>query len=371
MSISRREYERRYTAIRRLMERDNLDCLLVSGLADDFNRGNIRYVTGSGRGGCCVFPLEGDPVFLTGPGQSTSPKIRKTVEAFDLLDLRETDNPAGQVVRELSSFYRGRSIGLIGMNCIPVPMYLAVKEKFPDKLVDSASIFEDLRSVKSAEEIEKMRVAAAVADDVYAMLKNLVRPRLSDYEIYGQVKRAIYAKGCEYSFDLIDASGSRLNMTFGPTGEKLKADNTLFMEITPAYDGYYAQLPVTLPVGKYPAEIEKMVYAWQKANEAALGILKPGTKVSDLYRVLVGTVRENGYISPLRPGHSIGLDALDFWSITETDDRVLEPGMTLAVHPSIMTEIGGDACGMGYTYLITDTGAEKFSKVDLADNLKG
>ena len=70
-------------------------------------------------------------------------------------------------------------------------------------------------------------------------------------------------------------------------------------------------------------------------------------------------------ISPLRPGHAIGLDALDFWSITESNTTILKPGMTLAVHPSIMTEIGGDACGMGYTYLITDKGAERFSNVEL------
>ncbi len=349
------------------MERDSLDCLLIIGLADDFNRGNIRYVTGSGRGGCCVFPSEGQPVFLTSPGQSASPKIRKTVEAFELLDLRGTDSPAEQAVRDMSRFFQGNSIGIIGMNCIPAPMYLAVKEKFPVKLVDSVKIFEDLRSIKSAEEIEKMRVAAAVADDVYAMLRNLVRPGLSDYEIYGHVKKAIYEKGCEYSFDLIDASGSRLNMTFSPTGERLKENNTLFMEITPAYDGYYAQLPVTLPVGKYPPEIKKMVSVWERANAAVLEILKPGTKVADLYNMLVNTVQASGYISPLRPGHSIGLDALDFWSITESSTITLESGMTLAVHPSIMTEIGGDACGMGYTYLITDTGAERFSKVELAE----
>ncbi|MBN1177290.1 MAG: aminopeptidase P family protein [Dehalococcoidales bacterium] len=369
MSISRQEYERRYAEIRRRMEQEGIDCLLIAGLGDDFNRGNIRYVTGSGRGGTCVYPLEGKPVLLTGPGQSTSPKIPKTVEAFELLDLRETDNPAEQAVSELDRFYGGKNIGVIGMNCISAPMHLAVKEKFPNKLVDAVKIFEDLRSVKSAEEIEKLRAAAAVADDVYTMLQDLVKPGIRDYEIYGEVKRAIYAAGCEYSFDLIDASGSRLNMTFSPTGEKLKENNTLFMEITPAYDGYYAQLPVTLPVGKYPPEINKMVTVWEKANAAALEVLKPGTKVSDLYRVLVDTVKENGYISPLRPGHSIGLDALDFWSITESDNRILQPGMTLAVHPSIMTEMGGDACGMGYTYLITDTGAERFSRVELADNL--
>ena len=368
MSISRQEFERRYAAIRKQMKRDSLDCLLVVGLADDFNRGNIRYVTGSGRGGCCVFPLAGNPVFMIGPNQSASPKIPKTVEALELLDLRETDNPAGQVVEELSRFYQGNRVGIVGTGCIPVPMYLAVKEKFRDKLVDSVKIFEDLRSIKSEEEIEKMRTAAAIADDVYAMLKNLIRPGLSDYGIYGQVKRLIYEKGCEYSFDLIDASGSRMNMTFWPTGERLKNNDTLFMEITPAYEGYYAQLPVTLSIGKYPPQIKKMVSVWEQADKAALKILRPGTKVSDVYHALVDTVREYGYISPLRPGHAIGLDALDFWSITASSTITLKQGMTLAVHPSIMTRIGGDACGMGYTYLITDTGAERFSKVNLADS---
>ena len=366
MSISLREFERRYQAIRELMKREELDCLLVVGLADDFNRGNIRYITGSGRGGCCLFPREGIPVFLVGPNQSASPKIRKMVEALDLLQLRETTDPVAQVKQELSRFYQGQRVGIVGMGCISVPMYLAVKAKLQDKLADATNILEPLRLIKSAEEIEKTRRASAIADDVYAMLKGILRPGLSDYEIYGQVKKTIYARGCEYSFDLIDAEGSKMNMTYWPTGERLKADSTLFLEITPAYDGYYAQLPVTLPVGKYPPRIRKMVGVWEKANQAALALLRPGTKVSDIYHTLINTVRENGYISPLRPGHAIGLDALDFWSITESNHTILKPGMTLAVHPSIMTEIGGDACGMGYTYLITDEGAERFSKVDLA-----
>jgi Xaa-Pro dipeptidase len=366
MGISRQEFERRYNTIRTLMKKDEVDCLLVVGQADDFTRGNIRYITGSGRGGCCIFPREGRPVFLMGPGQSSSSKIRKTLEAFDLLDLRETTDSAEQVKKELSRLYQGNQIGIIGMGCISVPIYLAVKEGFGERLVDSTKILEQLRSIKSAEEIEKMRHAAAIADEVYRMLKKTVRPGLSDHEIYGLVKKTNYEMGCEYSFDLIDAEGSRMNMTFGPTGERLKANNTLFMEITPAYEGYYAQLPVTLPVGKYPPQIKRMVGVWEKANKAALDILRPGTKVSDMYHALVDTVRENGYISPLRPGHAIGLDALDFWSITESNAMILQAGMTLAIHPSIMTKIGGDACGMGYTYLITDKGAERFSKIELA-----
>ena len=366
MSISLQEFERRYTGIRELMKKEEVDCLLVVGLSDDFNRGNIRYITGSGRGGCCLFPLEGNPVFFIGPGQFGSPKIRKTAGAFDLLDLREAPNSLEQFNQELSRLYKGNRVGIVGMACIPVLMYLAVREQFQDRLVDSAGIFEQLRVIKSAEEIEKMRIAASIADSVYAMLKEIVRPGLSDYEIYGQVKKTIYEMGCEYSFDLIDAEESKMNMTFWPTGERLEANGTLFMEITPAYEGYYAQLPVTLPVGEYTPHIREMVGVWEQANKAALNILCPGTKVSDIYDALVNTVHEHGYISPLRPGHAIGLDVLEFWSITESNKTILKPGMTLAIHPSIMTEIGGDACGMGYTYLITDAGAERFSKVELA-----
>jgi Xaa-Pro aminopeptidase/Xaa-Pro dipeptidase len=237
--------------------------------------------------------------------------------------------------------------------------------------VDAAGIFEQVRTIKSAEEIAETRAAAAVADNVYARLREMIRPGLSEYAIYGEVKKTIYEMGCEYSFDLIDGAGATMNMSFFPTRDKLEANGTLFMEITPAYEGYYAQLPVTLPVGKYPPHVRQMVSAWNEADQAARRILLPGTRVSDVYRILVDTIHQKGFVSPLRPGHSIGLDVLDFWSITESNPVTLKPGMMLAIHPSVMREMGGDACGMGYTYLITDAGAETLSRIDLAKELLG
>ena len=50
-------------------------------------------------------------------------------------------------------------------------------------------------------------------------------------------------------------------------------------------------------------------------------------------------------------------------------DMVLKPGMVVAVHPCAMVKMGGDGIGMGYTYLITENGFEKFSQIDLAKEL--
>lgn len=369
MTISIREYKRRYVAIREQMDRDELDCLLIVGRSDDFNRGNLRYVTGSGNGGICIFPLEGNPVFFIRPSQKKSPKLHKIIGAYDLLDLIETSNPEEYAVKELSRFFKGNRIGIVGMACITVSLYLAVTDRFKDRIVESTPLFDKLTMIKSPEEIENTRVTAAIADKVYALLRNIVRPGVSEYEIYGEAKRLIYEMGCEYSFELIDGQGAMMNMSFFPTADELEENGTLFFEITPAYDGYYSQLPVTLPVVEYPPHVYRMVETWAKSDEAAFEVLRPGIKASELYFTLINTVQERGFISPLEAGHDLGLNAHGPISVTADDNTILAPGMIMAIHASVMEEVCGDGTGMGYTYLITDNGAERLSKVDLAKDL--
>jgi len=369
MAITENEYQRRYTLIRQQMRKENLDSLLIVGLGDDFNRGNIRYITGYGRGGCCLFSQEQAPVFFISPIQWNSPKLPHVIEALNLLDLRAQNDLPDQTVKELSRFDKGGKVGLIGFSCIGIPQYLAVKEKFGDRLVNLPEFLKPLREIKSAEEIEKLRESARIADRVYARLREIIKPGLGEFEIYGEVKKIIYQGGCEYSFDLLDADGSRMNMAFYPTVDKMESGGTLFMEISPSYQGYYAQLPVTLPVDKYKPHVQKMVKAWNMADQAARPLLRAGTKISDIYRVLVNTIEDNGFVSPLRPGHSLGLDILDFWSVEAANEATLKPGMVIAIHPCCMEKKGGDGVGMGYTYLISESGAERFSKVDLAQEL--
>jgi Xaa-Pro aminopeptidase len=369
MAISANEYNRRHMFIKAKMKNSNLDSLLVVGQADDFNRGNMRYITGFGRGSCCVVPFEGAPIFFTNAMMAKSPKFPNTVEAHQLLDLRETSNVVDQVVKELKRLDKGNRVGLVGINSISVAMYTAVKEQFKDRLVDVNEFLRAFREIKSEEEIEKLETAAAIADKVYLRLREIIRPGLSEFAIYGEVKKIVYSEGCEYSFDLLDAAGSRMNMSFYPTIDKLEANGTLFMEISPSFQGYYAQLPVTLPVGKYQPHVKEMVQSWAEADQQIRQYLKPGAQVKDICAKLVNSIKSKGFQSPLRPGHSVGLDILDFWQLEENSSVVLQANMVIAVHPCSMIMMGGDGVGMGYTYHITQTGYRKFSKIDLAGDL--
>ena len=363
MTISREERERRYGAIRELMNQGGLGSLVIAGRGDRLSRGNIRYVTGYGPivgPQYCVFPSEGSPIFVA----RNTPFLATLRERDWDLEYKLTTDQNAEVQALVAELDTGRRVGIVGLSDIPVPLYLALRERFEERLVDATWIFRQLRTIKSAEEIEMMRVSALVADEVFDRLKELARPGVSDFEIYGEVKRIIHQRGCEYSMELINSEGTKLNL-FYPTGNRLEANGTLSLEITPAYEGYFTQLPVTVPVGEYPSQIRDMIAVWQEALERATSILRPGTVVSDVHRAMIEPIHEAGYVAPWRCGHAIGLDVIDFWGVDGSNATALEAGMTLALHPGPLVESLAEGFAMGYTYLVTDGGYEKLNGADL------
>ena len=363
MTVSRGERVRRFTAIRQLMGESGLDSLVIAGRGDHMSRGNIRYVADYGPiigPQYCVFPLEGSPIFIA----RNTPFLATLRERDWEIEYALTSDPHVEVQGLVAALDGGNKTGIVGLADILVPLYLALRERFNDRLVDATWIFRQLRTVKSPEEIEKMRVSASVADAVFDSLKDLVRPGVSDYEIYGEVRRIIHQRGCEYSMELINTDGTRLNL-FYPTGNKLDADGTLSLEITPAYEGYFTQLPVTVPVGEFPAGIRAMIPVWQEALDRAASLLRPGTKVSDLHQAMIEPIEEAGYVAPWRCGHAIGLDVIDFWGVDQSNAMVLEPGTTLTLHPGLLVESLAEGFAMGYTYVVTSTGHEKLNRVNL------
>jgi len=365
MEISLKERNRRYSAIRELMRKEDLDSLLIYGWGDHFYAGNMRYVTNFGTGGgeqFCVFPLQGEPILISRPTPGL-PKFRRVgwVNRFSV-----TSNLFEEINRELSRFHRGNRIGTVGIEKGSAPSFLILDLPYRDKLVDATDIFRQLRLVKCPEEIEKIRVSASIADKVFNGISDMAKPGISDFAVYGEVKHIIYEMGCDKSFDIIDAEGAKMNHSY-PTGDILEAGSTLAIEISPCYRGYYAQLPVAIPVGGCPKHLKEMVSVWEKAIEAGVNVLRSGVKVCDVYNTMEGVIKKHGYAMLARAGHSLGLDLVDFFSVTESEDTELKTGMTLVLHPNVQLPDSreGDGIFMGYTYLITETGAEKLNKVNL------
>jgi Xaa-Pro aminopeptidase len=364
MSMSSQERDRRYSAMREMMRREGLGALLVYGSGDHFNVGSLRYITDYWSGGAeqyCFLPMEGEPLIVCGapPGL---PKFRRLgwIDRFSVVS-----NLKDGIEAELSRFTGGARIGVVGVEKGSPASYTISELPDHDRFIDATGIFRQLRLMKSPEEIEKIRRSAEIADTIFHGIEDMAKPGVSDFAIYGKVKQLAYDMGCEKSFDIIDTDGGKMNHSY-PIGDTLISGCTVALEISPSYHGYYAQLPVTIPVGPYPPHLKEMVQVWEEALEAGVNSLRPGMRVCDVHRSMESVINGHGYAILTRSGHAIGLDLVDFFSVSSSEETVLSAGMTLVLHPSVQVpgDRAGDGIFMGYSYLINERGAEKLNRID-------
>ncbi len=363
------ELKDRIARIRAEMRARDIDVLLVAGLQDIFNRGHVRYISNLGGGGMIVLPLEGNLTHFIHPVLAQSPKIDKVGPIREFIDVRPFGDGAygfaNDSVGLIKSMNPTGKVGYVGGPAIGIAVYEALREAVGDaRIVDASDIFWKLRAVKSENEIALMRRSAVLADDCYDALEQIVAPGVADYTVYAEAKRYLFEHRSPYSLEVIDADGPYLNFDRHPTGDVLTAGGALFMEVTPAIGGYYAQLPFCMPVGELSPELKRLAKAWEAGFTLGESMLRPGTLVSDVSKAMREEIAANGAINPFSHGHAIGLDVSDGWVLGDRTEIALQPGMTMAVHPAAITEIAGPGFTAGYTYLITEDGAERLSRHD-------
>jgi len=369
MALSLAERDRRYVEIRKLMSANEIGCLLVAGRGDHVSRGNIRYITDNGiicREQYCILPPEGSALTITTQQTQIAANVEIKEEWVSEFLITPNDPAAAakHVAESLLKYAKGGKVGIVGMQDISVPVYEAVRSHIGERLVDATWIFNQVREIKSAEEIESVRKSTAAADKAYSLIRDIAKPGLSDYEVWGEVDRSLAISGCCYAMNLIDFTGETMNLAL-PWGEKMKAGSTFALELIPAYDGYYTEIPAMLPVSEdYPEKIAKMVEVWKLANREAQSALKPGSTIADINAAIQGVVKEHGYYYPWRSGHGVGLDCVEGFNLNDKRQMSFKPGMVFTLHPGVYEPNNptGPGFAMGYTYLLTESGCERLNK---------
>ena len=226
-------------------------------------------------------------------------------------------------------------------------------------IVDASDCLRGPRIRKSDEELDCVRRSAAIADLTFASVREVVRPGLSDFEIYAEVRRAIHTARGEYSMDIIDVGDG--TAAGGPQGRLVAADGIAQVEMTPAWEGYYTQLrvPFSSDPGGWPHKWKPMLAAWEEGYRSAAEQLVPGSTAHEVQAAALAGVERAGLVGRHRSGHGLGLEVDEFISISDDDATVLEPGMVLVLHvpvraDELMLMTGG-------TFIITGDGHEELN----------
>ena len=362
MKLTVQERDRRHTAIRKMMEEKDLSILVVASNA--MWTGHVRYFSNYPPHfgySYVVFPRDGAPTVFVFSG------IQERVAAQRWIsDARQSSNYPADIVKRIKELdYNGKKIGLVGVENISFTIYEYLKKELSSSTFVNANkeIF-DLRMVKSAEEQAISRECARITDGLYKRIKEVAKIGMSEFDIYAEMDYYMRKQGVETAFNLIGTGKYPVAPFLAPSGRVIEKGESLIVELTPRYEGFYTQLTVVTPLEEPTAKMKEFLDVGVAAQQKGVALLKPGNKASDVANAMKQHIEKAGFLYPYRGGHSMGHDLDEPPAIVPQDDTVLQPGMTIVVHPCVMDK-NGDGVFIGDTYLVTEKGNEPLNHTPL------
>ncbi len=247
-----------------------------------------------------------------------------------------------------------------------LPSYLADPAR-GFALDDATALFDRLLMHKVAAEHDALRRAATIADEAYVVFRTAAQPGRRQYELTAVVEAFLRRKGCPDNFMILGSGGTDVLGMTPPSDRVVAAGDLVTTELTPAIEGYYAQICRTLVVGR-ASEAQRRAHAlYLEALEAGISAVRPGATAADVARAENDVFRKYGFGQYVTDqytrvrGHGLGLFADSKPHILEDVDTKLVPGMAIVVHPNTYhPEVGYMV--LGDSVLVTDAGAEVLTR---------
>jgi Xaa-Pro aminopeptidase len=362
------ERTRRYETLRTAMGEAGLDALVIAGRGDEFLRGRLQYVSDIFQWagyGYVVLPAEGGAAYIGDPLWG----LGRATAAGWIDDLRLSLTPGAEAVAALGDHgvSSGR-VGLVGANDAAAPGHvLDLRDGFAGEVVEATDLFDDIRAIKSAEEIESLRETSAILKRVFLGLAAELRPGVPERDALAEAHRMARQLGCLEGIALM---GRPPFPFFGPGSEvPMQADDVIVIDLEWAGpSGYWLELRRCFSFGP-PSDAARRFWEIRSAVfDACVAAIGPGVHSLEIAAARDRALADHGY--PPVPGlrytaHGLGLDSLEPpW--VPGKDRVLQPGMVLSLHPDVAIDDEDERARLGGisiadNVLVTDTGAERLT----------
>jgi Xaa-Pro aminopeptidase len=365
--------------VQALMAERGLDALVVR--APD----NVLYLTDYWcmKGyDLAVFPREGGPALaaLEPQAEEAEASWADEIRLFGGYDARDPRPPTARAVEAAQAVVRERGYERIGLE-------LSLGTQASDRMVgepttytrdffdafgpveDATPLLVKARAIKTAQELERMRLANELAAEAMEHVRGLFRPGMKESEVGALWEGYVHGAGTGYRGQVTLARGFSLIWsgpgirTFSATGSRpvVEGQPTLF-EIWVCCDGYWADHTKSLCPGELEpryAELEQVLTA---IYDDAVAYVRDGAELAGLDRLVRERMDAAGY--PGQPSHPIchgvGARAHEPPYAHQAGGGVMREGMVFAIEPGIYWP-GGGGLRLEDNFLVTADDAEKLS----------
>lgn len=202
-------------------------------------------------------------------------------------------------------------------------------------------------TIKSARELELMRIAGRIVANALQELRQAVEPGMTTRELDRMAERAIRREGAEPAFPYINEFPGTLCVSVNneivhgiPGKRRLKEGDIVKLDVGALYEGYHGDAAVTAAVGDISEEARLLMDVTEGALARGIEAVRAGAHLHDIGAAIQDYVDPTGF-SVVRQyvGHGVGRELHEDPSVPHfrqpSRGIVLRSGMTLTIEPMI------------------------------------
>jgi Xaa-Pro aminopeptidase len=364
--------------VRALMAEQELDAFVVR--APD----NVLYLTnfwGMKGYDACVFPREGEPVLICLEPSAEDAARTAWTQDVRLFAGYDPGDPRPPGLRALElAFEAAAGYGRVGLELSlgtqasdrmvgePTTFTKAWFDGFPGA-ADATPLLNEARMIKTAQEVERMRLANEIAAAAMEHVQGILRPGMTEAKAAAEWLGFVHGEGTGWNgqvelalgFSLVWSGPGIKTFTATTSGPVVENAPTLF-EIWVCADGYWADHTKNLCPGELTPRYQELLEQLTAVYGDAIDFAAAGASLAELDRRVRAGIADAGY--PGQPSHPIchgvGARAHEPPYAHQAGGGEIRDGMVLAIEPGIYWPDGG-GLRLEDNFLITADGAEKLS----------
>ncbi|MDQ7785015.1 MAG: Xaa-Pro peptidase family protein [Desulfomonilaceae bacterium] len=381
------EVHHRIKALQHAMQRHGFDAALIVQQTD------LYYFSGTAQDAHLYVPAEGEPRLLV---RRDFQRASEESPLEDVMHIKSFEDVKNAVLTDGAG-----SLKCLGMelDVLPVNNYHVYVGLFPGTEIKDVSLLIKLvRMIKSPYEIDLIRRAAAMNDELFRLVKDILREGMSEMEFsglleaeyrrmghqgyvrvrsfnqhvfYGHVMsgRNLAVPSC--SVGPTGGPGANASMPHGAGSKIIQRHEPVQIDYVGVVKGYVVDQARTYYLGEPPEEFRRIHEVAVRIQQALVEQGMPGTRAEAMYDTALRMAEEAGwsefFLGHPMPvpfvGHGVGLELDEFPIVGKKSPHVLQEGMVIALEPKFIIPDRGLA-GIENSYAVTSTGMERLTPFD-------
>jgi Xaa-Pro aminopeptidase len=342
------DYAERRRRLASRMQAEGVDLLFLGPSAD------LEYLTGAERGvpnfgetsyahgwvAGAFFRRDADPVFVL-PRMVIAFELAEFEPPGELVVVNETDDGPAVFERVVRGLGSPAAVAVGDRVWAEAVLNLGRLVGF-ERIRTGSPLVNELRRVKSHEELETMTQACRVVEDTMAAVTPKVVPGVTMLELLEEVEHQMRVHGSRtpsFATHIFTGLGTEeLDSGTATARNPMLEGTSVMFDFGAVVDGYCSDFGRTIYCGDPGDDYREVYEIMLAAQEAGRAAARPGTAAAEVNAACRAPIEAAGLGEHFRHrmGHGIGMDVHEKPFISAEDETPLEPGMTFTDEPSII-----------------------------------